>query len=59
MIMKKTIYKEPTFLRDIHKKQISNYESVKSLPPDERINRLVEEIHKTVKKLGLHLVEQK
>jgi protein-L-isoaspartate O-methyltransferase len=55
--MKKTIYKEPAFLKDIHRNQISNYEKTKSLTVQERISQLVKQAHQNLEKLKLRTIE--
>lgn len=55
--MKKIIYKEPSFLKDIHRNQISNYEKTKSLNVQERISHLVKQAHQNIDKLGMQVIE--
>lgn len=55
--MKKALYKEPVFLRDIHRNQISNYEKTKSLTTQERISRFVKQAHRDLDKLGMRTIE--
>ena len=55
--MKKTIYKEPAFLKDIHQNQIFNYNKTKKLTVAERISQFIKHAHINMDKLGLRSIE--
>lgn len=55
--MKKTIYKEPAFLKDIHQNQISNYKKTRILTISERISQFIKQAQRGMDKMGLRSIE--
>ena len=57
--MSKVGYREPAFLRDIHRCQIINYNKTKSMNVIERIGYLAEQANLNIKRLNYHIVKGK
>lgn len=55
--MGKVDYREPAFLRDIHRRQIANYNKTKSMDIIERIGCLAEQANLHIKRLNYHIVK--
>lgn len=54
-MLKKKIYHEPAFLRDIHHSQIRNYNQTKSMNISERIDYLVKQADEQVARTGYRI----